>query len=555
MKTVAIRELSADVIAGATTRGQILGVTNMGALAGVLVPLTREVVQSMANRDAADVQESVRQAEEELTSGQPMSTLSELLQHPAPSGHRAGPARISIRELSGARLEEAARDGQTLLVSSGRITLALLIPVTPEWLERLVEGEIKRFLDEGAPDTEMGVSDADDGDIAAQEPPVPAVGMLTPTREVVATPQTSLGREILLRRAIGIRIIADPPDGNSRLHGIVTDMLANEIGDTIVRDLANMDERHVFAAILTLIDDLRKNIGSEEHHLIGVGLEIGGHVHQGRVIYSANANWGDFPLADRLNAVLGLPVVLENDANALAILERRFDGVADDNLAILILTYLGVGSGLVIDGHVYRGTGGMAGEIGHLPLARGSGDEILCRCGNHYCLECQATPRAIGKALKKVGFEGGYNAALDVMTSDHHVCKTFQDAGAALGRGAASIIDLLNPSAMVFYGPSELLGNSREFRIGADPRGEADAHPYLAAMVEATRNHSFSNGAIDCRFVIRRSTDTRSARAAAACLINRVLPTSQLLRERRPVMVQPSQSYMSESSRRALSPA
>jgi predicted NBD/HSP70 family sugar kinase len=450
---------------------------------------------------------------------------------------------VSIRELSGARLEEAARDGQALLVSSGRVTLALLIPITPSWLERLVEGAVSRFIDgdspngAGRPDREVGDFPQDAVFPSAGQSPASAVGMVTPKGEVPPQ-QASLGREILLQRAIGIRIIADPADSQSRLQGVVTDMLAQVVGRPLERELKNMDEGHVFAAILSLIDDLRAYIALEER-LIGVGLEIGGHVHDGRVIYSANAHWGGFPLADRLNAVLGLPVVLENDGDALAILERRFDGVPEDNLAVILLTYVGVGCGLVVDGHVFRGSTGMAGEIGHIPLASGNGDS-LCRCNNHDCLECAATPRAIDEALRESGFEGGYRAALHAITSRDDVRERFEVAGAALGRGAATVINLLNPSAIVFYGPPELLGASREFRMGTDPRSEGNAHPYVAAMVEAIRNHSFSTGASDCRFIIRRSIDDHSARAAAACLINRVLPTSQLLRGR-PVMVHAEQ--------------
>jgi predicted NBD/HSP70 family sugar kinase len=544
METVAIRELSGDLIAGATAQGQVLGITNKGALVGVLVPLTGEVVQRMANRDAADIRENARQADADLASAQPMRLLSDLLQGGGPAGHRAGPARVSIRELSGARLEEAARDGRALLVSSGRVTLALLIPITPSWLERLVEGAISQFIDGDSPDSGgrlgevVGVSPQSAIFPSAVPTATSAVGMVTPKGEV-PPPQASLGREILLQRAIGIRIIADPADGQSRLQGVVTDMLAHEEGRRLERGLENMDEGHVFAAILSLIDDLRAYIAPEER-LIGVGLEIGGHVHDGRIIYSANANWGDFPLADRLNAVLGLPVVLENDGDALAILERRFDGVPEDNLAVILLTYVGIGCGLVIDGHVFRGTTGMAGEIGHIPLASGNGDSLGCRCGNHDCLECAATPRAIDEALKESGFKGGYRAALQAVTSRDDVRQRFEVAGAALGRGAATVINLLNPSAIVFYGPPELLGASREFRIGTDPRSEANAHPYAAAMVEAIRNNSFSTGASDCRFIIRKSIDDHSARAAAACLINRILPTSQLLRSR-PVMVHAGQ--------------
>jgi predicted NBD/HSP70 family sugar kinase len=551
METVTVRELSGELITSAVARERILGITNMGALAGVLVPLTRDVMQRIAIRDAAGVQRSAEQAEEELRSGRPMSTLSELLEERGEPGHAEGPVRVSIRELSGARLEEAGRRGEILLVTSGRVTIALLIPLTRTWLENLVESGIRHFIDGDSPapglePSEQPHSFAD----YAVVPPVrskstaPAVGLLTPRREVPTQPAVS-GHDINLQRAMGIRIVADPPEGHSRLDGIVTDMLARPIGEPIVRELPSMDKGEVYSAILALTDELRRYI-SDEERLIGIGLEIGGHVDGSRVIYSPNAHWGDFPLADRLNAALGVPVVLENDANALAILERRFDGTPDDNLAVILVTDVGVGSGYVLDGRVFRGAHGMAGEIGHIPTGGRIGWDLRCRCGNADCLECAATPRAIEEALPRVGFGGGYRAAIGEMTSPGIVKEQFEFAGASLGRAAATVIDLLNLSAMVLYGPPELLGSSREFRIGADPRGsstdppsESIGHPYFSAMIGGIRNHAFSTGASDCRFIIRSAADAVSPRAAAACIVNRILPTSQLLRGS-PVMVRAS---------------
>jgi predicted NBD/HSP70 family sugar kinase/antitoxin (DNA-binding transcriptional repressor) of toxin-antitoxin stability system len=554
MKTITVRELSGELIAAVTAQEQILGITNMGALVGVLVPLTREVLQQMAIGDAADVRRSAAHADQELESGRPMSTLSELLDDRGEPGRAEGaqvpsPVRVTIRELSGARLERAGRLGEILLVTSGRVTIALLIPVTRTWLEQLVESGVRRFIngDAHALAAESAIpatSPAEYADVPGVAPAVPAVGLLTPRHEVPPQPTIS-GREINLQRAIGIRIVADPPEGQSRLHGVVTDMLVRPVAEPITRELASMDKAEVYATILELIDDLREYIDTEER-LIGVGLEIGGHVDGNRVIYSPNAHWGDFPLADRLNAALGLPVVLENDANALAIRERRFDGVPDDNLAVILLTDVGIGAGFVLNGRVFRGIHGLAGEIGHVPLGGRGDDEAMCRCGNFDCLECAVTPRAIDEALNRAGFKGGYRAALELTAAPDSVKEEFEFAGSALGRAVATVIDLLNLSTMVFYGPPELLGSSREFRIGADPRGqstdppsESRSHPYFAAMIQSIRNHTFSTGASDCRFIIRSSADALTPQAAAACIINRILPTSRVL-EGSPVMVQAS---------------
>jgi len=534
MQTVAIRELSVESITRATTDGQLVGVTNMGTLVGVLVPLASDVLERMANRDSAEIQASVGEAEAEMASGHAPSTLTELSHVPGrPDGRKADFARVTIRELSGARLERAAHDGETLLVSSGHVALALLIPVMPDWVERLVESDINRIID-GAPaeqqDFPVGKRSAT---TSLQErwagPPSGEAERIpgkegSPMGEVTA--RRNLGREFLRERAIGIRILADAPD-HGRLLGVVTDMLARVVAGPIELTLENIDEGHGFAQILSLVDDLQDQI-SDDERLVGVGLEIGGHVHQGRVIYSANAHWDEFPLVDRLTDVLrGLPVVLENDANALAIYERRFKGIAADSLAVMLLTHFGVGCGLILDGQIYRGTNGMSGEVGHIPVGGlVDGREVYCRCGNHGCLERIATPSGIESSLKESGFVGGYETALRSADTEK-VRRAFQFAGAGFGRGAATIINLLNPAAIVFYGPADLLGPSREFHIDNHPRTTGAAHLYAGSMVEAIRNHAFSTGASDCQFIVRNSVDVYGAQAAAACLINRVLPAAR----------------------------
>ena len=549
MQTVSIRELSSELINKAIAQSQLFGITNMGTLVGVLLPLNQEFIQRMTDRDSGQIRDNMRRADAEIATGQAMATLSDLRRGRPSGGQGGGPVRVTIRELSGGRIEEAARTGQTLIVHSGRTALALIVPVTPSWLEQLVEGGIHRLLDGDAADLKAQPGIAEDpfpdyAVVAAPEPAAaPAIAMVTPTREVPR--QTMSGREINSQRAIGIRIVADPHDGPSKLQGIATDMLANPAGGTIERELTNMDESHVYAAILTLIDDLRDEIGTDSS-LMGVGLEIGGHVHDGRIIYSANAHWDAFPLADRLNAALGLPVVIENDANALAVLERRFRGTSDDNLAVILLTHLGIGCGLVLDGRIFRGTRSMGGEMGHLPIisrpaspgqpgAEGRDETALCRCGNYDCLECASTPYAIVNALRADGFEGGYQEALQVMDRPEISAK-FREAGAALGKGTACVLNLLNPSTVVFYAPSGLLGLTGEFRI-TDPRSQSLSWPpYLAGLVESVYAHTFSTGATDCRFIVRGPAEGYSPRAAAACLINRVLPTSHMLRGA-PVMV------------------
>ena len=113
----------------------------------------------------------------------------------------------------------------------------------------------------------------------------------------------------------------------------------------------------------------------------------------GTVVASPNLpGWHDVPLRDRVAAALGLPVLLENDANAAAFGEY-WRGAGQGCASMVLLTLgTGVGGGLVLGGELWRGADGMAGEIGHITVEPGG---RTCRCGNAGCLETYASATGI----------------------------------------------------------------------------------------------------------------------------------------------------------------
>jgi predicted NBD/HSP70 family sugar kinase/antitoxin (DNA-binding transcriptional repressor) of toxin-antitoxin stability system len=521
MQRVSVRELSGKLVTKLTD-GTIMGVTHSGALVGVLVPWTTEIKQRLARYDAADTAERIRREQDAAIAPDTPGDIRELLDARTTPSLQATFSRISIRELKGERLVDAARAGEKLVVTVDRAAVALFLPVDDDWVERLVEASISRFM----------------GDSTAGDPAEVRRRVQEPASNEVLAVSTSVrypGEQFRRQRAIGIRIIGDARDGEKRLVGVVADGLADIVVPLEEIPLASLDEDHVFAQILSLVDILRTRMDDSEE-LIGVGVEIGGHVDKGRVIRSANATWDHFPLAERLSSSLQLPVMLENDANSLALYETDFRGVDDDYFALVLLTGLGVGGGLVLGGQLYRGSLGMAGELGHVPV---EADSLVksdvpalpqCRCGNVGCLESVATPHAIETLLEKSGFSDGYQAALR-QPDDEIVKKVFSRAGAGLGRAIAMVLNLVNPSSVVIYGPSDLVGIPRRFHIESQDYGPGATGTYLGAMVAAIRIHTFSNGAEECKFIVRPSHDDQGARAAAACLIHHIrdLPVMQRL--------------------------
>lgn len=124
----------------------------------------------------------------------------------------------------------------------------------------------------------------------------------------------------------------------------------------------------------------------DREHVLGVGLAISGIVdsQEGRLVKSVNLGWRDVGVASMLEKLLGLQVIVENDANAAALAEMWFGGADDTRNLLYIKTDTGVGAGIVADGELLTGRRGMAGEIGHVPLFA---DGRPCRCGQKGCLE------------------------------------------------------------------------------------------------------------------------------------------------------------------------
>ena len=171
-----------------------------------------------------------------------------------------------------------------------------------------------------------------------------------------------------------------------------------------------------------------------------------------------------FGLAPALNSALGRPVVIENDANAAA-LGELWQGAARNCKTIICLTLgTGVGGAIILDGKLWRGIDGTAGEIGHASVEPFGG--VQCKCGNIGCLEVYASATAIVR-LTRAGLAnhpGSYlnSLAADELTServhraavqgDDFAIDVFRSVGVYLGVAMANIVDIFNPEMIVVGG-------------------------------------------------------------------------------------------------------
>jgi glucokinase len=206
------------------------------------------------------------------------------------------------------------------------------------------------------------------------------------------------------------------------------------------------------------------------HKVEAIGVGAAGFVDEtcSAVMFAPNLAWRDEPVKKQVEERVGLPVIVENDANAAAWAEARFGAARGQRHVMLITVGTGIGAGLVINGELYRGRWGMAGEPGHyrvVPNGR------LCGCGNRGCWEQYASgsalvaeardfarrsPAAAVRMLQLAGGTADGITGVEITQSardgDAGALRCFDIVGGWLGQGLADLAAILDPGCFVIGG-------------------------------------------------------------------------------------------------------
>jgi predicted NBD/HSP70 family sugar kinase len=302
-------------------------------------------------------------------------------------------------------------------------------------------------------------------------------------------PARMLGLAASAGRAVGVKVVDD--------HVAFVEV---GIDGVVVRSASEPFD----AAASTFLADLatllaRFIAGGGTTRLLGVGVGVPGSVdRQGNgLVDSAALGWNQVPLGEALRRELGLPVIIENNVNALAMAERLY-GVGRRHSSFLVVTIgTGVGAGFVVDGVVLRGSTGGAGEIGHTPIVD---DGPLCTCGNHGCLEAVIGEAALVRTARERGIVGdragitALRAAADA--GDAAAAALFSEAGHLLGRSLAGVVQMLDPEIVILLGegtaawPHWAFGFEPAFRSALLPRRRG-----IGVVVESWQDASWAQGA------------------------------------------------------------
>lgn len=281
--------------------------------------------------------------------------------------------------------------------------------------------------------------------------------------------------------AIGIDI------GGTKIAGAVVDESGTvERSERIPTDAD--DPAALEAGVVAMVQELA------DGRSLPVGVAAAGFIDAGRsvVYYAPNIRWRNEPLRARLEARLGLPVVVENDANAAGWAEFRFGAgrLARDMVMLTIGT--GVGGAVVTDDRLIRGGFGVAGELGHLRVVP---DGLPCGCGARGCIEQYGSGRALLRMANAIADGGGIGVplaaarqragALDggivgglLADGDPGALAALRQLGGWLGQAAASLSAVLDPQLFVFGG-------------GVASAGDALLDPVRAAYLESLPARGF----------------------------------------------------------------
>ncbi|MCX7626527.1 MAG: ROK family glucokinase [Candidatus Sumerlaeaceae bacterium] len=204
------------------------------------------------------------------------------------------------------------------------------------------------------------------------------------------------------------------------------------------------------------------------HDVAGIGMGVPGPMSSALgIVYEAPnlPGWENVPVRDHLQTLIGLPVVLHNDANAAAYGEFWAGAGRGCSNMVLFSLGTGVGGGLILNGELYSGPDDTAGELGHIPIDYNGPP---CNCGSRGCVEAYASATAIRRIVREAlakgvetsiripkGEEETFGARLvyeAALAGDAFAKQVLYDVGKALGIAAAAIINILNPERIIYAG-------------------------------------------------------------------------------------------------------
>jgi predicted NBD/HSP70 family sugar kinase len=240
--------------------------------------------------------------------------------------------------------------------------------------------------------------------------------------------------------------------------GLTGELLAEHSGRLLIEDGPDA----VLGELGRWFGDLLEKAGCTAEAVCGIGLAVPGPVDwaSGRVVQPPiMPGWDGYDIRSRMRRAfaehagghLEVEVLVDNDANLMAYGEQRMSH-PDCSAFVLVKVSTGIGAGVVVDGGIYRGIDGGAGDIGHIRVPEGA--DTLCMCGSYGCLAALASGRALARRLAATGVPARSGSDVrDLLASGHpEALGLAREAGRRVGEVLATVVTLLNPGVLMIAG-------------------------------------------------------------------------------------------------------
>jgi len=249
------------------------------------------------------------------------------------------------------------------------------------------------------------------------------------------------------------------------------DLVNQPVANIAVCDLKLLNNPHALSTLIEHINNYINTTGIPKDKIAGIGIGMPGFINSIEGVNFTYMESGDQSLTQVITIKTGVPTYIDNDSSLIALAEQKF-GIAKARKDVMVINLgWGIGLGMIVNGEIYRGHNGFAGEFSHIPLSE---DGALCTCGKRGCLEAEASMLVVAekaiKGIKKGNISSLKNINIDqskmvgdaimeaANNGDQFAIELLSDAGYKIGKALAILIHIMNPASIVLSGRGAVVG-------------------------------------------------------------------------------------------------
>ncbi|TDC68769.1 ROK family transcriptional regulator [Streptomyces hainanensis] len=311
------------------------------------------------------------------------------------------------------------------------------------------------------------------------------------------------------------RVVLAADIGATHAKTAITDLSGTVLADEdLVLEVAAGPEA-VLKQVSEHGESLLTRVGRAQGDLLGIGIGLPGPVEHASgkpTNPPIMPGWDGFDVPGYVQELLNSPVLVDNDVNLMALGEHRTQWHERQHM-IFVKIATGIGSGLIADGRLHRGSQGAAGDMGHVQLPHEA--DVPCRCGNTGCLEAVASGAALAARLTELGMEARSSADVVALARNGSVTtlKLVRQAGRHIGEVLATAVSFFNPSVIVIGGALSQAGEH-----------------LIAGIREVVYQRSLPLATQDLRIVQSRAGERAGVYGAAAMVVEHAFAPAHLPR-------------------------